>query len=328
MIDNRLKEAKLLLIGKTPPPIGGVTIHVIRLKEHLEDSSFAFKFIELRTKNVFQILKSFLKYNIVHLHTSNVWLRLIFSIYSFLINNKLILTYHGNLGRYNTFLNWVDNISVKFAMVPIVLNQQSFEKAKLSNKNVRLVPAFIPPKEVGLKKDLFLNNEIQILKKKYSIVYCTNAFDVTIDKNNNEIYGISSIVKLFNSLNNIGLIISDPSKNYKKYIQNKKIKIPDNVKFLDYNHSFYSVLKLTDGFIRSTTTDGDSISVKEALYLGKTVFCTDCVDRPEGVLLFKTRDYNQLKELLTNEDQLKPNSQTFNVENGFNKLEKIYLDLI
>lgn len=318
----------ILIIGKIPPPIGGVTTHIYRLLEHLEDSCVAFRFISLDSENLLQILKQFHKYKVIHLHTSNVWLRLFLSIYSLLFNNKLILTYHGNLGRYNAFLNWIDNLSVKFTSVPIVLNQQSYKRAILINKNVRLVPAFIPPKEEISKENLFLAKESLFFKKKYNKVYCTNAFDVTFDKYGNEIYGISSLVELFNSLNEYGFIISDPSGNYKKYLLKKKITINDNILILNYNHSFYSVLKLTDGFIRSTTTDGDSLSVKEALHLGKIVYCTDCIDRPKGVILFKTHDYKQLKNFLVKEDFLEYFKKKINVENGFIKLEKIYLENI
>jgi hypothetical protein len=43
-------------------------------------------------------------------------------------------------------------------------------------------------------------------------------------------------------------------------------------------------------FIRNTTTDGDSISIHEALYLGKQVWATDCVMRPDGVNVYSKLD--------------------------------------
>lgn len=318
----------LILIGKTPPPIGGVTIHVNRLIEHLDESSIDFDFIELCFSNLFQILKTSLKYKVIHLHTSHVWLRFFFSIYSVLNGKKLILTFHGNLGRYNHFYNWIDNLSVRLANIPIALNQQSFDKAILINENVRLVPAFIPPKEVELDIDSLISSEIQKLNYKYKKVYCTNAFDVTFDKDHNEIYGVSELVKLFSSLKKVGLVISDPSGNYKKYLNKENIFVSDNIKIFNFNHSFFYVLKNTDGFIRATTTDGDSLSVKEALYLGKSVYCTDCVDRPKGVILFETKNYLQLKKLLSREDRSKSINQNIYIENGFDTIREIYLELI
>ena len=43
-------------------------------------------------------------------------------------------------------------------------------------------------------------------------------------------------------------------------------------------------------YLRATTTDGDALSVREALALGVPVVASDACDRPEGVLLFKTHD--------------------------------------
>lgn len=55
-----------------------------------------------------------------------------------------------------------------------------------------------------------------------------------------------------------------------------------------------------DVFVRNTSTDGDSISVREALYLGLKALCTDVVDRPNGVILFKYNDEQSLKRALGN----------------------------
>ena len=43
------------------------------------------------------------------------------------------------------------------------------------------------------------------------------------------------------------------------------------------------ILKQTECLIRFTTTDGDSISVREALFLNKSVIASNVVERPVGV---------------------------------------------
>ena len=50
--------------------------------------------------------------------------------------------------------------------------------------------------------------------------------------------------------------------------------------------------------IRATSTDGDSLSVREALDSGVRVLATDCVDRPDGVTLFKYNDVVSLSDAL------------------------------
>ena len=43
---------------------------------------------------------------------------------------------------------------------------------------------------------------------------------------------------------------------------------------------FIPVLRLTDVLLKPTNTDGDAISVREALYLGVPVVASDVVERP------------------------------------------------
>jgi glycosyltransferase involved in cell wall biosynthesis len=46
--------------------------------------------------------------------------------------------------------------------------------------------------------------------------------------------------------------------------------------------------------IRPTVTDGDAVSVREALWLDVPVVATDCVERPEGTIVVRTRDAEAL----------------------------------
>jgi glycosyltransferase involved in cell wall biosynthesis len=51
-----------------------------------------------------------------------------------------------------------------------------------------------------------------------------------------------------------------------------------------------ALMKRCDAFVRPTSADGDSISVREALALGVRCVASDAADRPRGVLLFRTGD--------------------------------------
>ena len=46
--------------------------------------------------------------------------------------------------------------------------------------------------------------------------------------------------------------------------------------------------------LRPTNTDGDAVSVREALWLGVPVIASDVVERPAGTELFRTRDAESL----------------------------------
>ena len=67
----------LLIIGSLPETsgIGGVTIHVSRLLELLEERKIMYSFIDYRTASIFSILKSILRNKVIHLHATNSYFK-------------------------------------------------------------------------------------------------------------------------------------------------------------------------------------------------------------------------------------------------------------
>lgn len=279
-----MSRGKILILGVQPPPIGGVTIHVKRLCEHLRATDLKWHFIDIKKGSKKEILISVFSHGIVHLHSSNPVIRLIFTMFCYLNFKKSIVTFHGNLGRYGRIKNFMDIVTVRYASVPVVLNDDSYGIALKYNKRTRVISAFIPEMQpVELVQGV--RDSINALRKRCKHIYCTNAYNVSFDKNDNEIYQISALVVLFNKYPQYGLIISDPSGNYEKYLKNKNIQLHQNILLLPFEHDFNAVIRSSDCMIRFTTTDGDSLSVKEALWHGKSVIATDVVSRPEGVIL-------------------------------------------
>jgi len=311
---------KFLILGTLPPPIGGVTIHVQRLLEFLDKNSICYSFLNL--KSSFRIiLLTVCKYNIVHLHCSNVYFRCFLSIFCFLFQKKLIITFHGNIGRYNKFKNFLDYISIYLIYMPIVLNEHSFEKSVRINKRTKLISSFIPPQQ---SEDLLESIRVQInrLRCEYATLCSTNAFAFALDKDHNEIYGILALIELFKTRSQDCLIISDPSGQYSLYVKNEQINVPSNVIFISYPHSYYALLKEVDCMIRNTTTDGDALSIKEALFIGKFVCATDVVDRHSEV-----HTYHTLKELNSLLDSVKDYSKEIKDLSGEKELLLLYKEL-
>ncbi len=51
-----------------------------------------------------------------------------------------------------------------------------------------------------------------------------------------------------------------------------------------------------DIFLRPTNTDGDSLSIREAIYSGIPTIASDIVERPFGTITFKNRVVSDLFE--------------------------------
>lgn len=283
---------KLLIIGKTPENsiLGGVTIHVKRLLQLFEKFDEPYDFLDLGyKKNIYKIVLKAINVNIVYLHTSNPILRFLLSIFCLFFFKKLIIMVHGDLGRFSFIKNQLDFLSIRLCYKALLINETSFLKGLSLNPNSKFVSAYIPPIfTVPLKTNLL--NRIELERQKSKLIVVTNASDVSFDKSKNEIYGISELLKYFKNMNNVFFIVADPSGNYKKYIDSKFSNLHNVGFFISERIDFYELLKLSDVFIRNTSTDGDSISIREALDLNIPCYATNVVSRPAGTIVYDCLD--------------------------------------
>jgi len=278
---------KILILGKLPQPVGGVTIHVSRLLKTLKNRGFnAFHFVDLREAFSGKIFLEIVRHRVIHLHVSTPYFQFFVAALCRVLRKRLIVTYHGNWGRFGIRKNMAVKLSSCLAFIPIVLNKESLNKAQKWNRNATIIPAFIPPVEVGLLSKK-ITGALTDLRSRYQYLLCTNASNLTFDKNDEEIYGISGLIDNISHTSCCALIISDPSGANKKYIEKKRKKMPDNILFIIEEHAFCNILSYSDAFIRNTTTDGDSVSIHEAIMYGVPVFASDCVSRPSQCRLFK-----------------------------------------
>jgi len=309
----------ILIIGKVPPPTGGVAIHVDRLLKSLNNSDLKYLFFNLKCFRLRVLIRYMYNARFIHLHTSNVVFRFIFLLVAKILNKRCIVTFHGNLGRNSSLYNLLDVLSLKISYLPIVLNHHSFEIAAKHNFRAVIISSFIPPLDkIPLSNDLL--KKIQNIKLKYKYIFSTNAYGLTYDKFGNEIYQISNLINIFANFENYALIVSDPSsENYLNSLKNQK-SIPNNVYFINENHDFTEVIKISHCMVRYTSTDGDSISVKESLYYNVPVIASNVVSRPNGCIIV---DFNlaSLEKTLKTFVPVKPFQLP---ENGFVKLYNIY----
>lgn len=281
-----MSQTKILIIGKIPPPIGGVTIHVSRLLNTLEAKGFnRYVFLDLAKAPVLDIVRAVLRYPVTHLHTSHAYLQLLLAILCAISHKKLIITYHGNLGRYNTLKNMAISLSCRMCYLPIVQNEESLAKAIRLNPNAILISSYIPLIEEIPFNHEFENRLIRF-RQQYNYIFCTNASNLTFDKDGKETYGISELIQKFTGMPEALLIVSDPSGTYSDYM-GSKMELPSNVCILSSEEAFNRILRYADAFIRNSTTDGDSISIHEALAAGVVVFASNVVSRPAKCIVYE-----------------------------------------
>lgn len=314
---------KILIIGKIPPPVGGVTIHTSRLLKWLDKDKVPFEFMVLNFINLIRVPFLLMNFSCIHIHSSNPFIRFYFILLSRIYRKYSIVTIHGDINRFKSKIkNWIDKSTIQIAKKPIVLNERSFHIAKKVNPQSEIVSSFIPPDYSNEFLPKYHQSHIESMRAKYELLFCTNAYNLSYDKNGNEIYGITELINLFRNYTKFGLVFSDPSSSYINDFKKRNLIVPENIYIINGNHSFYKVMEFSDASIRNTTTDGDSLSVKESLYLNKITFATDVVSRPKGCILYKK---GFLDEILNNLD-LDPKVYNHNKkdENGYIRLKEIY----
>ncbi len=289
--------ASLLIIGKIPPPVGGVTVHVKRLTESLRQSGFDFEFCDPGKVSAPGLLFRLATHSHIHIHVSNPAIQVAFAVFCRLTFKKLIITYHGCWGRYSALGNWAVKLSARLAYVPIVQERASLLQALGCNPRAQQISTYIPgPAAQPLPARL--QAEIASRRTRYQATFCTNAWNVTFDKDGREIYGISEVISRFGDYPDYQLLISDPSGNYRSYIEQRLSQIPSNILFISPLHDFRSILPHADAFIRNTSTDGVSLSIHEAQELGIPILASAAVSRPHFCSIFQDFSEIDLKEKL------------------------------
>lgn len=309
----------ILIIGRTPPPFGGVTVHVSRLLQALKDHALLFEHAELSSKHLLRIIWLLLHGNhtVVHIHSSNQYACLLAALLCRVTGKKLIMTIHGDIIHgYPPFKRFVLLRAMKLATITITLNESSYDYATEHHANTRMITSFISPKGDSVK-----TTRTSLISKEFF----TYAHQLSYHKGK-EVYGIQQLIDIFSKHTNLFLTIIDPSGQYnEKY---RSVKIAANIKIIDGSDDISQIIKGMDVLIRNTTTDGDSILIKEALFFGKQVIATDCVTRPSPCILVKTGDMVDLEQKIITIDERANSVNVADIEDGSLAIIKTYHELL
>lgn len=308
---------KLLFIGPAPQNIGGISIHIRRLAGLLK-KDYIFDYVDeghtsyegvfnLRSGNVFKYLAKVAKADIVHIN-SGIWSLRALNIIAckLILRKKVIVTIHRdpNIEPHTGLTKWL----LKKCDTAILVNKEGYDTMRTDSKcNYVLLPAFLPP---DMNEEPELPVEItkwidSANKKDNSYVMCSNAYRLMMH-NGEDLYGldmcIEAMCKLQNGKNDLQyyllfVLASNPDQHerlsgYKDIISQNGLT--ERLLIWESPASFVRVLQKCDLVLRTTNTDGDAVSIREAQFLGKPVLASDVVGRPDGVYLFKTRDVEDL----------------------------------
>ncbi|MFT5723128.1 MAG: glycosyltransferase involved in cell wall biosynthesis [Bacteroidia bacterium] len=334
----------IVLVGPYPPNIGGVSTHIFRLLPLLKKEGRIVSVISTNkierghSKDVKYIHPIILVFNLffgqsslVHFHVDSTNHLILAAILR--LRHNIILTIHNN--RYLTTMskptasNWLRfRLLSSFAdIICVNTDTKKFLENKLSNVHPEVIPAFLPPTEID-------ESSLESIKEwgaKFDKVLSGYAYRLSFYKGV-DLYGIDLMIGLMDQLIrqkiNVGLVLlinleeSDYLTTIKSRISN--LNLEQYIKLEDIKGGIDAVAlwRYSDIYLRPTNTDGNSISVLEALTVGTSVVASDCVERPKGVTLFEDRSLDDFvgKVLGSLSDASVP--KTYKLSN--NKIIQIY----
>ena len=350
---------KIALLGPYPPPYGGVSVHIERLKKKLEEKGIdciVYDFFGARDqKDVYNVVtvsepaRWWLKYfftakeDVIHVHVSSWFLRAVAGLMT-LLGKKIVVSIHGeSLDDSLREGSWFRKQVIKFALKRtsfIITGNEKIRGLALSlgvdPQKVARIPAFILPtiEEEDYKK---VPQYVWQFINEHKPVLSANAFRITF-RNGIDVYGLDMIVELTarlkNSYQKLGVVFCLPSIGDKKYFDklNQEIEqrgVSEHILFVTQPlEEAYPIWHKTDIFLRPTVMDGDALSVREALYFKTPVVTSDACPRPDGVILFRSRDIDSfttsVEKVLANYSQFKEEAESIQVDNGFDKILAVY----
>ncbi|MFT5142185.1 MAG: glycosyltransferase involved in cell wall biosynthesis [Rhodothermales bacterium] len=297
-------------MGTQPPPVGGVTTFLRRHLSQLEAAGVPFTardWLKMRTMARLRWL--------LHIAATPKLIRLEFNSYETWTMAAVVLRFFpanilyrihsgGPEARLSPLRRWILRRFLKrvneVVLVGPHVRQIMIDAGFQLPSNERIEPAFLPPP---------LGDEEQVMEtygedgRKFLadhsplLVIQGSTFGGTTDLYGSDM-AVDALLQLRADYPRLGLIIGRPIKG-SAFFQAHCARLADmvdeagaaaNMWILDGEREFWPLIKAAHVFLRPTTSDGDSIGVREALFFDIPVVASDVAPRPPGVRLFPSRD--------------------------------------
>lgn len=350
----------LFILGALPPPRGGVTTHIERLIPYLEKEGIGItildhskvtkkeKYLISLRRNPLKALFSLIRpgAKVLHCPLSNIGAgKLLFLLFIKLIGVHVTITLVASpkytIGNSNLRLFYM--LKLARAAFHVIATNGDFKKILvnkgISDNKISVVPAFIPFNN-NSKRQVIPQDIIEFCTKRKPLII-TYAHGPDFHKGE-DLYGLDLLVQLAQELKidlpRLGIVIVVSGITNEAYLKELRVKIQESglepfFCFVIGDHfAFVPFLQYADLFVRATNTDGDALTLREALYCGVPSVASDVCRRPEGTFLFRNRDAQDLcrvaREVLKNKRQ-HPDSrkiqQVNNAETFINIFKRVAL---
>jgi glycosyltransferase involved in cell wall biosynthesis len=302
------RSPRVLLIGPFPAPLGGVSVHVARLATALAGRGYAVRMLDeapiikahvpnVRTISLRGYVSLLLDVDIVHTHSSNATVKLVHTVFARLMRRRVVTTIHSS--RTDVLGRAMYRLACRLSHGVIPVSEQVRDALGIKGY---VIPAFVPPSVEEEVVPQELAAWIAERRRERRLIVVSNASNLR-SAGGEDIYGLDLLVEAFarpevNHSHALLFVVATLRFGAERFAAMKK-QIEERgltpVVFLVHLEApFAGIIKVADLVVRASSTDGDSLTVREALWYGKRVLASDCVKRPDGTELFRSRDVEDL----------------------------------
>ncbi|MFC1842910.1 glycosyltransferase [Candidatus Dependentiae bacterium] len=317
-----IKNKRIAIFGITPPPLGGVSVHIQRITKKFKENGNQVYHFKTEFRGRKYLLAPYLIYvflflfwhkiiwrkiDILYYHSTclpNSITELYFiSFFKKILNFKTVLVEHNCRHMYKRNKKELSRLTKILKTIEQLVfignsNYQSYAENSINLSNCPIYsiePAFLPP-DISQEQKIISSypKDINNFIKRHTPVFLANASNLYL-LNQKDIYGLDKSIyilpRLKKSYPKIGLIFAISKITDKNHFEKikKEIKInklENNVFFIIGQHEIWPIFKDIDLFLRPTLSDGDSISIQEALFFNIPVIASNVCKRPYKVITF------------------------------------------
>jgi glycogen synthase len=313
---------KVLLIGPYPPPYGGISVHmelaqaelgregiecrVVRIDRHAPESDLYIRIkggLELARIVMNHARKGWIPHVHINGHTIKGWLiALICGIAGHCAATRL-LTIHSGMtpaflagGRQRKLLARLSCSRYQHVISVSDEIRGALDDSRISSKRLHVLPAYLEDSRQPIQPPYILKKWLQSHTPLLSTAISFRpeyGFDLLLD----------ALLELRQINPAIGLLVIGSGDDFE--VAQKQVSaygLGNSILLAgEVPHALcLSLIANSNGFVRPTRADGDSIAVREALALGIPVVASDICHRPAGTILFRSGDAADLAVAIEN----------------------------